>query len=189
MTLLVLGAPDANVRQIAAAASARRLHVASGWSSTRPAWVLVASAADRREALTRYGLPAFRVIEYPGLAGTIDPGVLAAGLARMAEIGDDVPVLSPRAVALTRRLLPLIATRLERLLGGDVPDQEGTVSKKAARTAEKARQKAAVLAERASSADTEGEARRRAERKASRKVARRAEKPSVIDEPRGPRTA
>jgi hypothetical protein len=189
MTVLVVGATDANVRQIAAAASARRLRVASGWSATRPAWVLAASAADRREALTRYGLPAFRVIQFPSLAGTIDPGVLAAGLARMAEIGDDVPVLSPHAVALTRRLLPWIATRLERLVGGDVPDQEGTVSKKAARTAEKASRKAALLAERAPSDDTEVEARRRAERKAARKVSRRSEKPSVIDQPRGPRTA
>ena len=189
MTLLVIGATEANARQVAAAATARGLDVATAWSSARPAWVLAASAAARQEALARYKLPAFRVIEYPGLAGAVDPAVLTAGLARMTEIAEDVPVLSPRAVAVTRWLMPWISRRLERLLGGEAPDLDDTVSKKGARTVEKASRKAALLSERPSKEETELEARRRAERKAARKTARRSEKPSVIDQPRGPRTA
>ena len=53
---------------------------------------------------------------------------------------------------------------------------------------EKASRKAALLSERAPKEDSASEARRRAERKHARKAARRTEKPSVIDQPRGPRT-
>ena len=139
MTLLVLGATDANARQIEELASPRGLRVATRWTRGRPAWVLAASSQERREALARYRLPAFRVIEHAGLAraGGVGLDVLTAGIARMAEIGADEPALSPSGVALTRRLMPWIATALERWLGGDGPD-------KAARTAEKASRREAV---------------------------------------------
>ena len=189
MTLLVIGATDDNARQIASAAASRGVRVVTQTTSSRPGWVLTASASQRRDALARYALPAFRVIEYPDLGGAMNADVLAAGLARMAEIGDPVPLLSPRAIALTRRLLPWVARMLERALGDHVPDQDETLSRKAARATEKARRKAALLSERAPKEDSESEARRRAERKHARKAGRRTEKPSVIDQPRGPRTA
>ena len=67
MTLLVIGATEDNARQIASVASSRGVQVVTGTTSRRPAWVLTASASQRRDALGRYALPAFRVIEYPDL--------------------------------------------------------------------------------------------------------------------------
>jgi hypothetical protein len=186
MTLLVIGATEANARQVAAAAASRGLRVATAWSSARPAWVLAASAAARQEALARYKLPAFRVIEYPGLAGAVDPAVLTAGLARIAEIGEDVPALSPRAVALTRWLLPWVTSVLERFLGAEVPDSDDMLSRKAERTAEKASRREAILQAQPPKVRSPEEMQERAARKAARKAARRAQTPSVIDPPRGP---
>jgi len=191
MTLLVLGATDANPRQIEALASARALRVVTAWTSARPAWVLAASPATRREALSRYRLPAFRVVEHPALArdGALDADVLRTGLARMAEIGADEPALSPAGVSFARRLMPWIARALERWLGGDAPDQEDVLSRKAERIAEKASRREAVLREQPRKERTPEETQQRAEQKAARKAARRAEKPSVVDPPRGPRVA
>lgn len=191
ITLLVLGATDDAVRQIASLASRRGVRVATSWTAARPDWVLAASADDRRQALARYALPAFRVIESRGLAhrNGVDAEVLAAGVARMAEIGADEPALSPRAVALTRRLMPWIVKALERVLGTSVTDPEDTLSRKAERTVEKASRREALLRDRPAKVRTPEEMQLHAERKAARKAARRAEKPSVIDPPRGPRTA
>jgi hypothetical protein len=183
MILLVLGATDANARQIEELASPRGLRVATRWTRARPAWVLVASTQERREALARYRLPAFRVIEHAGLANAAGVGrdVLTAGIARMAEIGANEPALSPSGVALTRRLMPWIAKALERWLGGDGLD-------KTDRTAEKAGRREAVR-QRPATAWTAEETQERAERRAARKAARRARKTSLLDPPRGPRTA
>jgi len=160
MTLLVLGATDANARRIEELAAPRGLRVATRWTRARPAWVLVASPQERREALARYRLPAFRVIEHTGLAraGGVGLDVLTAGIARMAEIGTDEPALSPSGVALTRRLMPWIAKALERWLGGDGPD-------KAERTAEKASRRAA-LRQRPDKVGTAEGMKERAERRA-----------------------
>jgi hypothetical protein len=187
VTLLVIGATEANAGLVAAAAAARGLRVATAWSSARPAWVLVATGAARQEALARYKLPAFRVIEYPGLAGAVDPAVLSAGVARMAEIGEDVPAVSPRAVAVTQWLMPWISKRIERWLGPHVTDQEDVLSRKARRVAEEASQREALRARHPE--PTPEQLQARAERKAARKAARRAQQPSVLDPPRGPRTA
>jgi len=116
MTLVVLGATAANLARVTAAAQRHGLAVRSNLG-TSPAWVLAATPAQRAEALSRHALPAFRVIEMSALArdGAIDEETLQRGLRRMVEIGAPQPVLAPRAVAITRRLMPWILARLSRM--------------------------------------------------------------------------
>jgi len=169
MTLVVIGASAANAARVIEAASARGLRAVIG-TGARPSWVMVATASQRRDALARFGLPAFRVVEWPALDGEteIAPDVLARGVARMAEIGPYRPVASPAGVALTRWLMPWIMRTLDRAIGPEDPVEEAPASEAEARDAR--------MLEKAAKLDDPDEARRRAERKARRAVERAEEK-------------
>jgi hypothetical protein len=167
MTLVVIGASAPNVIRLAAAASSRGLRVATG-AASRPSWVIVATAIQRRDALARFGLPAFRVIEWPGLEGeaAVAADVLARGIARMAELGPYRPVVSRAGVALIRRMMPWVMRTLNRAIGPDDPVEDVSAAKAAARDAR--------MLEKAARLEDAKEARARADRKARRAVEREA---------------
>jgi hypothetical protein len=168
MTLLVIGATPANVRAIKSAASPHGVRVVVGRTSRRPDWVLVATVAQRAEALARYALPAFRVIEYPEIEGegTLAEGVLPAGVVGMVEVGAFRPAVSGFGVALTRRLMPWITAWLGRVLVESEPEEADVP--------------APEVAARSLRKDTKlqdaHEAQLRAQRKAKRAAERAAEK-------------
>jgi hypothetical protein len=169
MTLVVIGASAPNAGRVTDAASARGLRVVIG-TGTRPSWVIVATASQRRDALASFGLPAFRVIEWPGLDGEteIAPDVLTRGVARMAELGPYRPVASPAGVALTRWAMPWIMRTLDRVIGPDGdPVEELSAGEAAAREAR-------ILTKVAKLENSEEARRRLAERRA-RRAAQRAE--------------
>lgn len=175
-TLVLIGASAPNVARVTAAASSRGLRVEVG-AASRPSWVIVATARQRRDALAAFGLPAFRVIEWPGLDGAaeVDPSVLTRGVARMAEIGAYQPVASPAGLAFIRWALPWIMRTLDRAIGpvdrvdtrsdADAAAREAQILKKVAKleNSEEARRR---LAERRA---------RRATQRAEEKLARQAE--------------
>jgi len=167
MTLLVIGATPANIREIKSAASPHGLRVVVGRSSQRPDWVLVATVAQRVEALARYALPAFRVIEYPEIErdARLEEDVLAAGVVGMVEVGAFRPAVSAFGVALTKRLMPWITAWLERVLVE--PEPEGV---------EPAQELAARSHRKDAKLQDSHEAQLRAQRKAMRAAERAAEK-------------
>jgi hypothetical protein len=68
-------------------------------------WMLVASGAQRSEGIRSSGLPPFRVLEVPGIAGDLDPSdseALRAILVKMAGIGVWRSAESPLGVRLAR---------------------------------------------------------------------------------------
>jgi len=175
MTLVVIGASAPNAARVSEAASTRGLRAVIG-TGARPSWVIVATASQRRDALARYGLPAFRVVEWPGLDSEtqIALDVLTRGVARMAELGPYRPVASPAGVALTRWAMPLIMRTLDRAIGpGErVETPEGEAAGREARILEKV-----------SKLENSEEARRRlAERRARRAAQRAQEKAARLAE-------
>lgn len=155
-------------------------------------WVIVATAAQRRQAAASSGLPAFRIVHVPGLDrdGALNLAVLAEGLTRMREIGAHADVPSATAVAITRRLMPWIRPALERWLGEGAVTAAARLAKKTEVNAQQAVERR-EYAERRAAREREGlvkpvtpeQARRRAERKAQRKAERRAKEPLVSDAP------
>jgi len=146
--LLVVGATAASVRQITTLASARGLRVVVDRAPRRPAWVIVATSAQRQDALARYGLPAFRVIEVPGIErdGAVDADMLSRGMARMAELGAYRPTAAAFALAVTRRLLPWVGAALERASADGMPDVEKAATLRAEKAAERSAERAAAKA-------------------------------------------
>ena len=190
MTIAVVGATPAHVAAISRAA--RGMKVRADAVPARASWIVVATAAQRREAIARCRLPAFRVVHVAGLDrdGAVDELVLAEGLARMREIGPYAVEPSVAAVAMTRWLMPWIRPALERWLGDGATSVDARLSKKAAARERDAALLAEQVAKRAALEQagllapiTPEQARQRAERKAQRKAERRAREPLVSDTP------
>jgi hypothetical protein len=118
MTLLVIGSTPADARAVRSLAPVRSLRVRTNWTARRPDWILVATGAQRAEALRRYRLPAFRVILMPALAGTgaLDKDPLRRGLARMIEVGPYHAEASPAGLAVTRRIVSRLMASFEQML-------------------------------------------------------------------------
>lgn len=191
MTIAVIGAAPANLAAISRAASG--IQVRLGAVPRGASWVIVATAAQRRQAVAASsGLPAFRVVHVPGLDrdGAVDVPLLAEGLARMREIGPYVAQPSAAALAVTRWLLPWIRPALERWLGDGAATVDARLSNKAALNA----REVAARAERRAALERAGlvkpitpdQARQLAERKARRKAERRAREPLISDAPAKP---
>jgi hypothetical protein len=76
-----------------------------------PDWIVVAAGSQRIEAIRSSGLPPFRVLEVPAIAGELDASdtdALRAALVKMAEIGVWRVEESPLGV----RLATLVVRRL-----------------------------------------------------------------------------
>ncbi len=191
MTVLVVGASGANGAWVAQAIEAAGLRAALGRAS-RPQWVLVATAQQRREALGQYGLPAYRVVQVPGLDGDAvlagsDREAVVLGVRRMREIGPHRPAVPGWGLRLTTALMPWIGSWLERTLGTEVVDADAARTKKARLVAVRAEARAQASGPEGSV--SEEKARLKAQAKADRKAVRRAQKPSVIDPPVRPSTS
>lgn len=194
MTIAVIGAAPANLAAISSAASGIQVRV--GAVPRGASWVIVATAAQRRQAVAASsGLPAFRVVHVPGLDrdGAVDVSLLAEGLARMREIGPYVAQPSAAALAVTRWLLPWIRPALERWLGDGAATVDARLSNKAALNAREVAARAEAAERRAAleraglvKPMTPDQARQLAERKARRKAERRAREPLVSDAPAKP---
>lgn len=169
MTLVVIGASAPNAARVIEAASTRGLRVVLG-TGARASWVIVATASQRRDALAKFGLPAFRVVEWPGLDSDteIASDILTRGVARMAELGPHRPVASPAGVALIRWLMPWIMRTLDRAIG---PAETKELS-----PAEAAARDARMFAKAAELETSEKARRKLAERRAQRAAQRAAAK-------------
>lgn len=72
-------------------------------------WMIVATTAQRVEAVRERGLAAFRVVECPEIAAELDTAALEsmrATLVKMAGIGASRPLLSSIGLALVRPFVP-----------------------------------------------------------------------------------
>jgi hypothetical protein len=105
----VIGASEAAVRQLRAVAPAR-LDVVDE-PIAEPDWIVVTTGDQRTEAIHSSGLPPFRVLEIPAIAGELDVvavDALKAVLAKAAGIGVRRATESPLGV----RLASMIVRRL-----------------------------------------------------------------------------
>jgi hypothetical protein len=118
MTLLVIGSTPAQAHAVRSLAPLRSLRVRTNWTARRPDWILVATPGQRAEALRRYQLPAFRVMQVPALASTGDlqEDPLRRGLARMIEVGPYHAGASSTGLAVTRRIVSRLMSSLEQML-------------------------------------------------------------------------
>ena len=102
----VIGASTSALRELRAMAPAR-LDVVNE-PVAEPDWIVVATADQRSEAIRSSGLPPFRVLEVPAIAGHLDPGdadALRALLVKVAGIGVRRAAESPLGVWLASRLV------------------------------------------------------------------------------------
>ena len=148
MTLLVLGADASNLAQIRTlAAAVGGVRVVE--SAVQPDWIF-ADGGQRKAALERYRLPAFRVVAVEGLAvaGAIDVEAVRVGLTRVREIGRFRAPTSAAGLWLTRRLMPLIMQQLTDVIAREdarmAADEERVREAKEAKLAARARRLAAL---------------------------------------------
>ena len=105
----VIGASAAAIRQLRAIAPARVDVVDEPLAEID--WMLVATGGQRSEAIRSSGLPPFRVLEVPAIAGDLDrpdTDALRAVLVKIASIGVWRAAISP----LGTRLAAVIVRRL-----------------------------------------------------------------------------
>lgn len=102
----VIGASPSALRELRALAPA---HVdVVNEPVAEPDWILAATADQRSEAIRSSGLPPFRVLEIPAIAGTLGPqdgGALRAVLVKVAGIGVRRAAESPFGVWLASMLV------------------------------------------------------------------------------------
>jgi hypothetical protein len=107
--LRVVGASATAIRQLRAIAPARVDVVEQPIAEVD--WMLVATGGQRSDAIRSSGLPPFRVLEVPRIAGDLDPSdtdALRAVLVKIAGIGVWRAEISP----LGTRLAAVIVRRL-----------------------------------------------------------------------------
>jgi hypothetical protein len=105
----VIGASAAAIRQLRAIAPARVDVVDEPLAEID--WMLVATGGQRSEAIRSSGLPPFRVLEVPAIAGDLDrpdTDALRAVLVKIAGIGVWRAAISPLGI----RLAAVIVRRL-----------------------------------------------------------------------------
>jgi hypothetical protein len=139
MRLLLVGASETVARQFHDRAAAYGLRLVHSARVRRPTWAIVATAAQRGEALRRFRLPADRVVLVPAIAAheRLPEDLLERGLARMTELGPWRPLVSAAGVWLTRRALPWIETALERTVGAEAETPARLAAEKLVRAAAK----------------------------------------------------
>jgi hypothetical protein len=102
----VIGASDAVLRRLRTLAPAR-LDVVDE-PIAEPDWIVVATGDERTEAIRSSGLPPFRVLEIPAIAGdldTADADALRAVLVKVAGIGVRRAAESPLGVRIAAMLV------------------------------------------------------------------------------------
>jgi hypothetical protein len=111
MIVLVVGASEHAVRQIRQIAPSGVDIVDDVVAEAD--WMLVATIAQRVEAVSARGLAAFRVVECPEIASALDAAALDAlrgALVKMAGIGAARPLLSSIGLSLVRPFVPRSAS-------------------------------------------------------------------------------
>jgi hypothetical protein len=102
----VVGASATAIRQLRAIAPARVDVVSEPIAEID--WMLVATGGQRIEAIRSSGLPPFRVLEVPGIAGDLDPAgmnALRAMLVKIGGIGVWRPEISPLGTRLAAAIV------------------------------------------------------------------------------------
>jgi hypothetical protein len=110
MIVLLVGATERAIGAVREVAGSSSPDIRIGASPDSPDWVMTSTADERAQAIRRYGLPSYRVVEFRALGTGEEPPqeVVRTALVRMAEIGRLPRPRPPLAAAIASRAMPLL---------------------------------------------------------------------------------